>query len=100
MGFAISPRMITASKTVLAGSNVLRMAARDGPTSRSPRMNVSTGIVVPTTAKLAINESRGNVQSTASWPLIDAIALQTAAAAVMITAVAETGGRRGNSRLP
>ena len=63
-------------------------------------MKVSTGIVVPTTAKLAIRKSRGGVQSTASRPLIDAYAVHTAAADVMIIAVADTGGRPGNSRLP
>src|SRR5437016_321540 len=67
---------------------------------RSPRMKVSTGIVVPTTAKLAIRKSRGSVQATASWPLSDAYAVHTKAADVMIIAVADTGGRPGNSRLP
>src|SRR5579864_8695771 len=100
MGAAASPRMSTASSTVLTGSKVLRIAALDAPTNRRPRMKVSTGIVVPAIAKPAISAARGSVQATAIWLVAVAYEPQTTPAAVMIIAVDEMGGRPGSSRLP
>src|SRR3989440_5050140 len=100
MGLAASPRMRTASSTLLAGSKVLRMADRDAPSNLRPRMNVRTGMVVPITAKPARSAAREGVQFTVSWPVAAANPLHTIAAAVAMVAVAETGGMPGSSRLP
>src|SRR5256885_16551778 len=96
-GWAAARRMRPASSTLLAGSNVLRMADRDAPSNLRPRMNVRTGIVVPITAKAARSATREGVQFTASWPVAAANPLQTIAAAVAMVAVAETGGIPGSS---
>src|SRR5207302_5826023 len=100
IGLAASPRMMTASNTLLAGSKVLRMAARDAPISRRPRMNARIGMVLAITAKAMRSAAREGVQFTISWPVAAANPLHTIAAAVAIVAVAETGGIRGSSRLP
>src|SRR2546423_13142189 len=91
MGLAASPRMRTASSTLLAGSNVLRMADRDAPSNLSPRMHARTGMVVPSTANPARSASREGVQFTGSWPVAAANPLHPIAAAVALGAGAETG---------
>src|SRR6202011_1916017 len=96
----LPPRMTAASNTLLGDSKVLRMAARDGPTNRRPRMKARIGIVVPTTTNPARSANRDGVQLTASWPVAPANPLHTIAAAVTMVAVAETGGIPGSSRLP
>src|ERR1700686_1464534 len=100
IGLAPSPRMSTARSTLLAGSKVLRIAARDGPTNLRPRMKVSTGMVVPITTNPDSTANRDGVQFTASWLVAAANPLHTTAGGVAGEAAPERGGIPGSSRLP